>query len=65
MKMNLRKAWGEGEMAPIIETQYPFRNKPCNEGKWAMKVITLTQGRPVERPETCNYDRDLLSTAEM
>lgn len=52
-------------MAPIIETQYPFRNKPCNEGKWAMKVITLTQGRPVERPETCNYDRDLLSTAEM
>jgi len=52
-------------MPAIIKIQYPLRNKPCIEGRWARKVITLTQGRPVDKPKTCNYDRDLLSTTEM
>jgi hypothetical protein len=62
MKVNLRKAWGEDEMPLTIKIQYPLRNKPCNEGRRARKVIILTRGRPVEKPKTCNYDSDLLST---
>jgi len=52
--VNLRKAWGEDEMPSTIKIQYPLRNEPCREGRWARKVIILTQGRPVgnRRPVT-------------
>jgi len=35
------------------------------EGREAKKVITLTRGRSVGGPETCNYDIALLSTTAM
>ena len=54
-----------GEQPPSSETRYPQRNKLRIEGGWAKKVIVLTWGRPVGEPGTCNYDRDLLSTAAM
>jgi hypothetical protein len=65
MKMNLYRQ-GERVRRPVTnETQYPLRNEPCREGRWARKEINLTRGRSNGKPETCNYDIALLSATTM